>query len=79
MPELNFEQVRECINFFYHDPDVDQVRIDLDCGVLPSVDGLVDLKSLTGYCFSRYLIKNKVLGAKISPAGFMNPFYLETR
>ena len=76
MNELNFEQLRKYITFFYHDPDFEQVRIDLSSGVLPSVDGLV---ALTKYCYSRYLIKGNVLDAKSSPAGFINPLHLETR
>ena len=78
--ELNLEQMREYINFYYHDPDLEQVRIDLSSGVLPSsVDGLVALVALTKYCYSRYLIKSNVIDAKVSPAGFMNPLHLETR
>ena len=79
--ELNFEQLRKYITFFYHDPDFEQVRIDLGSGVLPSsVDGLVALVALTKYCYSRYLIKNNVLDTKVSPSGFVNPFdLLETR
>ena len=77
--ELNLEQLRKYITFFYHDPDFEQVRIDLSSGVLPSVNGLVALVALTKYCYLRYMVKNNVLDTSVSPAGFMNPFHLETR
>lgn len=55
---------------------VNQIRIDLDCGVLPAVGGLAETVTLVEYCYSRYLIKSKVLDVKLSPAGFINPLYL---
>jgi len=77
---LNFDQIREYLGFYYDDPDFEQIRIDLASGCLPSINGMVDLNALAKYCVTRYMANTyNVVFAKISPAGFKNPFNLETR
>lgn len=78
---LNFEQIREYLGFYYDDdPDFEQIRIDLNTSVLPSLNGIVDLNDLVKYCNTRYMTDSyNVVFAKTSPAGFKNPYDLETR